>query len=70
MFLYPESIGAVFHLYEKQNVRKISRRIKSSITDLPGNVTKNTSKSLTNIASTVWVLLTHGYGNTVNIIKQ
>ena len=70
MFLSPESIGAVFHLYEKQNVRKIPRRIKSSITDLSRNVKKNTSESLTNIANIVSVLLTHGYGNTVNIVKQ
>ena len=28
------------------------------------------SKSLTNLANKVWVLLTYGYGNTVNIVKQ
>ena len=44
--------------------------MKSSIADLQRNYKKNTSKSLTNIANTVWILLTYGYGNTVNIVKQ
>ena len=34
------------------------------------NVKKNTSKYHTNIANTVWALLTYGYRNTVNIVKQ
>lgn len=57
MFLSSDSTGAVFHLYEEQNVRKIPRRIKSSITDLPRNANKNMSESLTNIANTVWELM-------------
>ena len=52
-----DSTGAVFHMYDKQNVRKILRRIKSSITDLPRSVNENASKSLTNLANKVWVLM-------------
>ena len=57
VFLYPESTVPVFYLHEKQNIRKISRRIKSSTTDLRRIFLKNTSKSLTNLANTVWVLV-------------